>query len=118
MGTNYYAVEAACQAPCRHCAQTEWHIGKSLCMFQAHDVSPWGRIESWEDWKRALRTPGVEIRDEYGVVHEAEGFIEDVEAVPAELRSRQYDWIVEHGYLTSQDFLDADGFSFCRAEFS
>lgn len=118
MGTNYYALEPACEAPCRHCGQSEWHIGKSLRMFEAHDVTPWGRIESWSDWKRALRSEGVRIRDEYGGDCDVEEFIRDVEAVEPEWRSRQFDWLLNHAYPLDRDWLDEDGFSFHRGEFS
>ena len=125
MGTNYFAIEAACPNPCDHCRQPEWHIGKSLRMFQAHDDTPWGEIESWSAWKDALRTPGVIIRNEYGEDCDVEEFIADVERVPMDQRRRQYDAVREGGYPVhtdwrgrSYDYLDADGFSFYRGEFS
>lgn len=118
MGTNYYALEQKCAAPCAHCRQDEWHIGKSLVMFEAHDVTPWGRIESWADWKRVLLANELTVRDEYGDEYGVAEFIAIVEATPIEARGRQYRWLVDHGYPLDRDWLDADGFSITRGEFS
>lgn len=39
MGTNYYAIEPGCAAPCAHCyGPQELHICKSLASFQGHRV--------------------------------------------------------------------------------
>lgn len=120
MGTNYYAAERECPHPCSHCEQQEWHICKSMTSFQGHKVSPWGRIESWTDWKRILGFSGIRIRDEYGHFHEREDFIERVEATEPEDRRRQYEWMRDHGYPTGpgHEWLDADQFSFTFNEFS
>lgn len=119
MGTNYYAHEPQCASACAHCDQDiEWHIGKSLVMFEAHENSPWGPIESWADWKRVLTENSLPIVDEYGQRHDLADFIERVEATGKEARRRQYQWIVDHGYPLDDDYLDADGFSFTRGEFS
>lgn len=121
MGTNYYAYPEPCSAPCAHCTQSEVHIGKSLVMFEAHDTSPWGRIETWADWKRALRSPGVTVIDEYDTNHGVEGFIARVEATEPAARRRQYDAVrCNHPthFARGDDYLDPDGFSFTRGEFS
>lgn len=121
MGTNYYARPAPCPSPCSHCTQPEVHIGKSLVMFEAHDVSPWGVIHSWADWKRALRSPGVTITDEYGAERDVEAFIADVEATSRAHRRRQHDAVRDNyptTYASGRDWLDPDGFSFTRGEFS
>ena len=118
MGTNYYAIEPPCDAPCQHCdQQSEWHICKSLVSFEAHDVSPWGRIESWGDWKRVITQHELTVRDEYGVEHAATEFIASVEATDPTARRRQYQWLVDHQYPLDRDWLDADGYSFHRGEF-
>lgn len=121
MGTNYYANPAPCTAPCAHCTQTEVHIGKSLVMFEAHDTSPWGRIETWADWKRALRSPGVTVSDEYNTPYGVEDFIARVEATEPAARRRQHDAVRrDHPvyYASGCDYLDPDGFSFTRGEFT
>ena len=119
MGTNYYAAEAACPAPCAHCSPQSLHIGKSLVMFQGHEHTPWGSIRSWQDWKRALlTTPRPTITDEYGCTHTAEAFIADVEATAPESRRRQYEWIVQHYGSAGSDWLDGDQFSFTASDFT
>lgn len=120
MGTNYYVIERECPHPCAHCEQQEWHICKSMVSFQGHEVSPWGRIESWADWKRILGFSGVRIRDEYGHFHEREDFIERVEGTETQYRRRQFEWMRDNGYPVGQphEWLDADEFSFTFSEFS
>lgn len=118
MGTNYYAVEAPCPNPCRHCSPGQWHICKSLVSFESHDETPFGPLRSWAEWKDAIRLHGLTIRDEYGVEHSAADFIRDVEATTRENRRRQYEWVVRHGSSKDRDYLDGDGFSFYRGEFS
>lgn len=125
MGTNYYALDPLqCSHPCEHCQQqTEWHIGKSLVMFQAHRDSPWGPIRSWQDWKRVITEHHLEVIDEYGDRHLADDFIRDVEATDPERRGRQYRWMVDHGHAVPgeddpRDWLDADGFSMTLTDFT
>ena len=124
MGTNYYAIEPQCTHPCEHCQQqTEWHIGKSLVMFQAHQDSPWGPIRSWQDWKRVITEHHLEVIDEYGDRHLADDFIRDVEATDPERRGRQYRWMVDHGIAVPgeddpRDWLDGDGFSITLVDFT
>ncbi len=118
MGTNYYAIQSGCPSPCEHCTIDEVHIGKSLVMFEAHETSPWGAIYSWSDWKRIFATQQVRIRDEYGQSHDVDDFVRRVEATHPEHRRRQYDWVITHLGTAVDDYLDSDGFSWCRREFS
>lgn len=127
MGTNYYVRSNACHCCGRY---DEHHIGKSLTMFEARgrwEVDGEWTVEvgSWADWRNFLRTNVVEIRDEYGEQHEVEDFIADVENVPVERRSPQYEWMVANQPSSvsprpapGMDWLDADGFSFSAREFS
>lgn len=119
MGTNYYAKAPECPNPCQHCeAAVEVHIGKSLTMFEAHDEPPWGRIESWQDWKRIL-LQGVQVDDEYHSGWTVPEFISAVEGTSKKDRRRQYDAVMANPLWRSErDYLDADGFSFHRGEFS
>ena len=118
MGTNYYAIAPECPNPCAHCEQeAEWHICKSLISFEAHEVSPWGAIESWADWKRVITRYHLTVRDEYGRDHDRSDFIRSVEATEPEARRRQHQWLIDHNYPLDRDYLDADGFSFHRGDF-
>ncbi len=140
MGTNYYAVTAPCAAPCAHCGKVgEVHICKNLTSFQGWvlpyedsdpDDLPLGVIRSWADWKVVLRSGRVtHVVDEYRGEQDVEAFIADVEATEAPYRRRQYDWMRDHyvgrtrpeqvtEVTDHDDWLDADGFSFCRGMFT
>lgn len=65
MGTNYYAYENTCE--CCGRGDHERHIGKSSAgwCFSLH-VHPDEGINTLEDWKLFLASPGITIRDEYG----------------------------------------------------
>lgn len=122
MGTNYYAVPKPCSSPCDHCAQEPVHIGKSLVMFRAY---PWGifgdddPILSWRAWRDTLRFNSSCVRNEYGEDIPLADFIAEVQATSRERRERQYRWMVDNALDSGDDdFLDIDGFSFCRREFS
>ena len=109
MGTNYYAdwkPEAS--------VTIQLHICKSFTGYS-------GRFfPSWDAWKTFLthNPDTVTIRDEYGDVIELEEFVGRVEAVPKDQRRRHYQWLVDHGHPLDRDWLDPDGFSFYRGEFS
>ncbi len=126
MGTNYFAMVDVCG--CCGRPRAELHICKSLRIFrgyrhvdfEVHHTPELGdELLSWEQWKGALRAPSVQVRDEYGRDVDTERFIADVEAVPVERRRHHYDVMMseypEHG---GDEWLDADGFSFCGREFS
>src|ERR1044071_9871940 len=99
MGTNYYAELPQCSHPCAHCgADDRLHIGKSMVMFEAHDSTPWGPIESWADWRNAIRNHHISVIDEYGDTWNAEEFIAAVEATDLSRRRSQYQWLVNHQY--------------------
>lgn len=117
MGTNYHAIEPECPNPCKHCAPGKWHICKSLNMFEAHDTTPWGPIESWADWKRVILENNLQILDEYGTKHEVSDFIRDVEVTTIEDRMKQYPWLITHNHTLEDDWLDEYGFSFHRGDF-
>ncbi len=113
MGTNYYADWTPPDAPN---ITVRLHVCKSHRMFNG-SVFP-----SWQAWKTFLehntRTERVKLVDEYGEEILLSMFVARVEATSVEARRRQYDWVVEHGYTTRWDWLDADGFSFHDGEFS
>lgn len=124
MGTNYYVEwvpggrgnQDAPASLLPSVAGIRLHICKNLTSFQ-------GKVfNSWSAWKNFLESNEwhLTIRDEYGVEHEVVDFVTSVEAVSADARSRQYRWMVEH-YRPEQrpdDWLDAEGYSFHRGEFS
>lgn len=120
MGTNYYATEPPCPAPCTHCTQTDWHIGKSLVAFQGYDQTPWGPIRAWRDWRDILRKLDQRpiVTDECGRTYAAEEFIALVEATKPAERRRQYEWVVENGRASTADWLDCDQFSFTSSDFT
>lgn len=121
MGTNYYHRTDVC--PTCH-RGTEAHICKSLTMFQTveewQDVGP--PVQSWQEWKERLRAGG-EVWDEYGTRWGVEEFIAAVEETTPDARRRQYDAMAaepfwRHRVEDGTEFLDPDGFSFSRGEFS
>lgn len=124
MGTNYYAewnvggngngngpIEFVIPASILHL-----HICKSLSSFQGQ------MFNSWSAWRNFLlnQRGQITIRDEYGVVHEVDQFISDVEAIPDDMRRRQYQWVADHGRVDRtdpDDWADPQGYSFHRGEF-
>lgn len=124
MGTNFYATLTGQDEP------VSLHIGKrsgaggGLCSFglQGHHLD--APLESWAQWKRLLRLPGVMVSDEYGTEHDVEDFIAEVEATTPENRSRQYDWVQAnrhrdgYSFMEFDDWLCPDGFSFTFKDFS
>lgn len=132
MGTNYYAVPDPC--PLCHRGDERIHIGKTLVNFQGYDESPWGRIDSWADWKAVLLgeygTPTLIIVDEYGERHAPEEFVSHVEETRFQRRVQHFNWILEHAperarvvdsygdVVKGTDWLDDEGFSFTSEEFT
>lgn len=121
MGTNYSHRYNACDCCGRY---EEAHVCKNLTSFSwlvdEHDNV---LVASWAEWKSRLLAGGTVV-DEYGVTHDTEKFIEQVEATTPEARRKHYDWLVDHGAGsvgvepgTGVDWLDADGFSFYGGEF-
>uniref|UniRef100_A0A6M3XVU4 Uncharacterized protein n=1 Tax=viral metagenome TaxID=1070528 RepID=A0A6M3XVU4_9ZZZZ len=109
MGTNYYLRKGICKE-CEH-PKEELHIGKSSCgwtfIFQAHD-EPF--IHSANDWKNEL--PKGRIFDEYGEEISEDDFwkmVKDKEKAKHDLAE---------DYSDENDWLDSEGNSFTRREFS
>jgi hypothetical protein len=118
MGTNYYAVVPECPNACAHCEQvTEVHICKSMTMFEAHETTPWGPVEKWQDWIDIFARHAPVIRDEYGTEWDDIEFCAAVDATSKQERRRQYDWVQEFGWDKEKDYLDDEGFSWHRGEF-
>lgn len=125
MGTNYYLHMNQCKCCNRY---DEVHIGKSWRMFRgyridpnfpAERVGPVGPVESWQDWKRVLKTtPDAQVFDEYGCEHHVDDFIADVESVPQDRRGSQMRWLVDHNYPLGFDWVDDEGYDFHEGEFS
>lgn len=113
MGTNYYAHTDVCS----HCGRgsEEYHIGKSSYgwsfSFQALEdyEAPFSHtIDTYEKWLRALEK--CVIRDEYG----EEISLEDFKAfVEAKRGGRNHAILHPH-----ESFVDPDGHSFTRCDFS
>jgi hypothetical protein len=109
MGTNYDLHKNICGT----CNRPEkiLHIGKSsfgwTFSFRAYDE--WC-IHSSEDWKREI--PQGKIFDEYGKEVTEKEFWELVEAKKVSGRKHAQD------YPSSDDWLDSEGNSFSRREFS
>lgn len=124
MSTNYYA---HWRPPGASTVVVELHICKSLRSFSGLMFDSWAK---WRDWLLHQSEPSrlsaggsVEIVDEYGDRHDLEQFIAGVEATDPEDRGRQTNWVKAHPYELGTDggrwdWLDADGFSFHRGEFS
>ena len=109
MGTNYKLRKNICDK-CNHSAE-ELHIGKSSCgwtfTFRAHD-EPF--IHSVEDWRKEL--PKGRIFNEYGEEISEDEFWEIVKAQKK----------LSHNHArenpSPNDWIDNDGNSFTRTEFS
>ena len=120
MGTNYYVADN----PCEHCGRSDggYHIGKSGRIVRAYiedDPTPWGVTSSWQDWKRIVQLPDVQITDEYGRVLTPDELITIFETTPLEERRRQYD-LIQRSYPSYAGWywLDDDGFTVYDGEFS
>jgi hypothetical protein len=121
MGTNYYAhwriSPADSDSPwgiVQQPLELTLHICKSLRSFQG------AVFNSWDAWKNFLTSNqhAVTIRDEYGLDIDLDTFVTEVEATEPTDRRRQHQWLLDHGHLLDGDWLDRDGFSFHRGEFS
>jgi hypothetical protein len=110
------------------------HVGKrfgagngllGFC-FRAHHL-PDGDLDSWFKWKNCLLAFRVPVHDEYGGLHDIDGFIAMVEKITPANRRRQFDMVTAEGHETStyddpskgdREYLCPDGFSFTYARFS
>lgn len=118
MGTNYYQLTDRCE----HCHRSKQrHIGKSSggWTFSFHAIPEEG-IESYADWLRELELQ-PHIEDEYGQPVTLEEFKQVVESKRnAENNHTTYcmNSIYDRAYARENCYLDPEGHSFSRGEFS
>ena len=120
MGTNHY-VKMECPNACDHCNIEDIHIGKSGKSLEGHRNSPWGPIESWQDWKRVITENNLNLINEYGDEMTHQQLFDYYESTDLVSRSRQYRWVLDEAYQYIDDgtyIMDADGFTVCFTEFS
>jgi len=105
MGTNYYAR----YSPCKACGRyfTEKHIGKQSggwrFLFQSyHDISP------FEDWKKELSQPHIEIFNEYGEKVSLDYLLSLIN------QTNQWKDQLDNGYC----YRDSDGYNLSHTDFS
>lgn len=121
MGTNYYQRINICDCCSRF---DEIHIGKSSAGWQFHfqgyiDRDSFPKIASFEDWKRELQVG--KIVDEYGREYTLPEFIEIVEAkqkVLTNINHYEYCQSAEGYTRNNRDWIDKEGYSFTKSEFS
>jgi hypothetical protein len=80
MSTNFYLIPAGVTSVDD---PTAVHVGKISAggkTLRAHRESPFGAIESWSDWRRALATEGWALMDEYGDQLHVANFVLEVES--------------------------------------
>lgn len=119
MGTNYYA-EAD---PCEHCGRGDGqvHFMKSFRIYQGFTVdnpSPWGPIRSVTDWRGAILSGGLRVRDEYGELHDPQEILHRVTATAARSATGYEQHIAQYGTHDGRDYQDADGYWFTDSNFS
>lgn len=142
MGTNYYALRGE-DTVCSHCLGTgketvHTHIGKSsggwTFSFHAardYDLYPntWGsdrpeprKIESYFEWLEYLALPGIKIINEYGEEVSLADFKDLVESKKDETHNHTLVMRNDPQYkgtrYDTECFLDAEGNSFSKGEFS
>lgn len=121
MGTNYYwhIPGNPCSA-CGHDADKgDYHIGKSSAgwTFSFHAVPELG-VASYRDWLRTFAaSPHGKIVDEYGREHSVADFVVLVEGKRDGKNHTQY-VRAEHTAFSDDCYLDGDGHSFSRGDFS
>lgn len=121
MSTNYYVNEPVCDCPCPHCTAPEHpHIGKYNGAVEFSFSAVHGP-KSWKEWKEYLK--GKEIVAEHGMIHTREEFIEIVESSRKPGNENQTLWVRRNPSKvlpSSQEryYLDEEGWSFNRGEFS
>jgi hypothetical protein len=119
VGTNYYHET---KPPCECCGREfpRVHIGKSSVgwtfSFHGGDEGAEG-LESWADWHRRLREGG-RIVDEYGDEISFDGFVELVESKRASPNNQTLYCRVHHREFSGDYWLDSEGNSFGRGNFS
>ena len=112
MGTNYYVKSKTCEC-CGHKPE-QLHIGKNSYgwSFSFHATD---ELMTFEDWKIYLKDKI--IVDEYGDEVTLEYFIDLVE-VDKDKRNHTFYCRQNHPYYSENLFLDPEGYSFTRGEFS
>lgn len=126
MGTNYYARRNSCE----HCGRgdDELHIGKSSggWSFSFHAYREW---ETWDDdpidsyarWLEVLSEPGVTIRNEYGEDVTLDKLKELIASKVNGTKHAEYvktDPLCQRFCKPGDDWLDDEGHSFSRGDFS
>lgn len=136
MGTNYYWHDS----PCDSCGRHETiHVGKSSggwsLLFRAwpHELvdsefpdwgydpsSPFGfPVVSRADWRKVFRERRGLLVSEYGTqIDDPVAWLEALQAPDKEQIAKEAGWLAEGRYWREPDPRDADGFRFCREEFS
>lgn len=120
MGTNHY-VKMECPNACDHCNVQDIHIGKSGRTLEGYRESPWGPIESWQDWKRVISDNNLPLVDEYGSEMSHFELFHTYERTSIPERSHQYGWVLNNAPQYAGDgtyIKDADGFTICFRYFS
>lgn len=119
MGTNYY-VEAD---PCPRCGRGDGqvHFMKSFRIYQGYpedNPSPWGPIRSVADWRGAIETGGLRIRDEYGELHDPRETLDRVAESPLSSAAGYEQHMAQYGHHDGHDYQDPAGYWFTDSDFS
>lgn len=137
MSTNFYLHRDNRCKSCGHTQGDDVHIGKRFgagdgdCSFtfRAHDGTD-GQVKevaSVADWRAvipSMEADGWIIMDEYGKIYTStEFFAEEVDSIPVHKRGLQYRMVLNRwsrysGSDDATDYLDQDGYSFSKYEFS
>ncbi len=126
MGTNYYAEQNCCETCGR--GANRLHIGKSSAgwSFSFHAIDEWDSwddlpVSSYQQWLNWLTRSGVRIVDEYGQKVTLTEFRIMVNGKADGQRHAEYVKTDPHCALRcdpSEHWLDVEGHSFSRGEFS
>jgi len=119
MGTNYY-VESD---PCEHCGRGDGqiHFMKSFRIYQGFpedNPSPWGPIRSVADWRNAIETYRLGVRDEYGTQHDPQEILDRVAATATSSAAGYEQHLAQYGGHPGHDFQDPAGYWFSDNDFS
>jgi hypothetical protein len=123
MGTNYYLKKKACECCGLRNEEETIHIGKGSIgwSFSFHGIP--GKIETENDWRKAMEQDDVEIVNEYGDVVDVKEFWDYVES-KRKLNNHTTYCRNDNDYSTREHGLNEcwydseTGSSFSRGEFS